>query len=215
MTLSATAFIEKNKLATNYTWLILMDITLPDTSVIRICGNSENVTWPVSGGNVYTAFPFDIAEIGDTSKGEVPSVNIKISNVTRSMEPYLDTYDGMIGSTVKLYVVNSKNVTTPSLGAGVNNANPEVELEYEIISSGSDSMWATFTIGAANPFNKRFPRNRIMRNLCRYKAFKGDQCQYVGAQTSCDRTLDTCRNTMLNEEHFGGFPGVGSRGVYV
>ncbi len=126
----------------------------------------------------------------------------------------MDTYDGMIESAVKIYVVNSKNVTT-TLDAGVDNPNPEIELDYEVISSGSDSLWATFTIGAANPFNKRFPRNKIMRNQCRYKDFKGLLCKYAGGQTSCDRTLYTCRNTMLNSANFGGYPGVGSKGIYV
>ena len=216
MTLSATAFIEKNRLASPNAWLVLAKVVMPDDTEFRIVANNENVTWPVTAGDLYTAFPFDIDEIGDGSKGEVPSVALKISNVTRFLIPYLEDQDGLVDSVVTIYVVNSLNVT---LGAdrvvGVNNNDPEIELEYDIINSSFDAKWVTFTLGASNPWNKRFPRNKVYKNICRYNDFKGDRCQYAGAETSCDRSLDTCRNTMNNSEHFGGFPGVGTKGEYV
>jgi len=216
MTLSATAFIEKNRLASPNAWLVLVRVVMPDDTVFRVCANNENVTWPVTAGDIYTAFPFDLDEIGDSSKGEVPSVALKVSNVTRFLVPYLEDQDGLVDSVVTIYVVNSLNVT---LGAdrvvGVNNNDPEIELEYDVINSSFDAQWVTFTLGATNPWNKRFPRNKVHKNICRYYDFKGDKCQYVGAQTSCDRSLYTCRNTMDNSEHFGGFPGVGTKGEYV
>jgi len=216
MTLSATAFIEKNRLASPNAWLVLAKVVMPDDTEFRIVANNENVTWPVTAGDLYTAFPFDIDEIGDGSKGEVPSVALKISNVTRFLVPYLEDQDGLVDSVVTIYVVNSLNVT---LGAdrviGVNNNDPEIELEYDVINSAFDAQWVTFTLGAANPWNKRFPRNKVYKNICRYYDFKGDRCQYGGAETSCDRSLYTCRNTMENSDHFGGFPGVGTKGEYV
>ena len=215
MTLSAGAYIEKNKLSSTNAWLVLLKITMPNTTVIRIVANSENVTWPVTAGNIFTAFPFQLAEIGDTSKGEIPSISLKVSNAARILEPYLEAQDGLVDSTVNIYVVNSINVTTDSLGVGINNANPEIELEYEIISSFADIMWVNFTLGAMNPWNKRFPRNKVYKNICRYNDFKGDRCKYADTQTSCDRSLYTCRTVMLNSENFGGFPGVGTKGTYV
>jgi lambda family phage minor tail protein L len=215
MTLSAGAYIEKNKLSSTNAWLVLLKITMPNTTVIRIVANSENVTWPVTAGNIFTAFPFQLDEIGDTSKGEVPSVSLKVSNAARILEPYLEAQDGLVDSTVNIYVVNSINVTTDALGAGVNNNSPEIELEYEIINSSADIMWVDFTLGSMNPWNKRFPRNKVYKNICRYNDFKGDRCKYAGAQTSCDRSLYTCRTVMLNSDNFGGFPGVGTKGTYV
>ena len=215
MSLSAVAYLEKNKVASTKAWLVLIEVTMPDTTVFRVCANSENVTWPVTSGDLYTAFPFEIDEIGDSSKGEVPSVGLRVSNVARILEPYLEDQDGLIDSVVVIRVVNSTHVTTPSQGSGVNNNTPEVELEYEIIDSNADSMWVNFTLGAMNPFNRRFPRSKVWKNICRYKHFKGDRCQYAGAETSCDRSLDTCRNTMNNSINFGNCPGVGTKGIYV
>jgi len=215
MTLSPGAYLEKNKLSTSKVWLVLLEITMPDTTVIRICSNSESVTWPVTAGDIYTGFPFELGEIGDTTKGEVPSLEIRVSNVMRILEPYLETQAGLVDSDVVIRIVNSINVTTPSLGAGVNNNNPEIELEYLIMNSHTDSQWVYFTLGASNPWNKRFPRNKVNKNFCRYKVFKGSRCQYAGAQIVCDRSLYVCRNTMLNSINFGGCPGVGTKGTYV
>ena len=215
MSLSATAFLEKNKLSTTKAWIILVQLTMPDTTVLRVCMNNENVTWPVTAGDLYTAFPFDIDETMDDSKGEVPSITLKVSNVTRILEPYLETQEGLVDSEVEIYVVNSTKVTTPSQGAGVNNNNPEIELNFDVLSSNADAQWVYFILGAMNPWNKRFPRNKVYKNICRYYDFGGDRCQYAGAETTCDRSLDTCRNTMDNSINFGGFPGVGTTGEYV
>jgi len=222
MTLSAVAYLEKNKMASSKAWLILLAITFPSSYVLRVVANNEDVTWPVTAGNLYTAFPFELDDIGDSSKGEVPSVGLKVSNVSRVLEPYLENEDGLIDSTVKIYVVNSTHVTTPSKGTGINNDSPEIELDFEITDSTADEQWVTFTLGAMNPFNRRFPRSKVWKNVCRYtgttgsvNGFKGSRCQYAGAQTTCDRTLYTCRTVMLNSINFGGFPGVGTKGVYV
>ena len=39
---------------------------------------------------------------------------------------------------------------------------------------------------------------------CRWKVFKGDECQYAGAESWCDRTYARC-NALGNTNNFGGF----------
>ena len=237
MTLSAGAYLEKNKLTSTGAWLVLLKIKSVAGTIMRFVKNTENVIWPATlgfdtwgalntwgdvdtwgnyeGYNTYVAFPFEFDEIGDTSKGEVPQVTIRVSNISRVMESYMEEQDGMVNAEVTLRIVHTTNVTTDTLGTGTNNPDPEIELQFDVLDSSVDNRWATFILGANNPFRMRFPRNRVMRNFCRYKDFKGARCQYTGVETSCDRSLYTCRNTMNNSEHFGGAPGVGSRGVYV
>jgi len=220
MALSATAFLEKNKLASAGNWLVLLKLTLVDDSIIRICRNSEDAIWPVTDGDTWTAFPFELDEIGDSSKGEVPQFTVKIANASRAMQAYNEAYSGLVDSDVQIQVVHSTNVTTATLGAGVNNPDPEIDLYYKIVASHSDNLWASYTLGATNPYKMRFPRGRVMKHFCRYKDFKGDRCQYDGADTSCDRTMATCRlkinlDALSNIKNFGGAPGVGSTGIYV
>lgn len=220
MTLSAGAYVEKNKLATSNVWLVLLDITVPGLgSDLKIVSNSEDVYWPgtESPDNLYTAIPFELGEIGDDSKGEVPSVTLRVSNHARWCETYLDNYDGMVDSNVEIRVVNSINVLTPTISSCTYLETPEILLYYDIVGSSSNSQWGTFTLGASNPFNKRFPRNKIYRNICRYRWFPdvGGRCNYPGTATTCNRSLDQCRNDRDNAERFGGCPGVASKGIFV
>ena len=98
---------------------------------------------------------------------------------------------------VSIFVLNSKNLA---------DTNPAVEHVFELIQPKSSARWVTFTLGAANPFNRRVPRNKIRRNFCRFE-FKGTRCGYRGGATKCNRSLANCR-ALGNSERFGGFPGV-------
>ncbi len=208
MTLSSIAIEEKNKLATDSVWLVALKITIPGlTDSVRLVRNNENITWQ---GETWVAFPFEVEEIGDDLKGEVPQVNIKVSNVSRAMDSYISTYDtycknnGYSDIDVVLYVVNSKNLA---------DSTPEAEYEFILKSPATDSRWATFILGASNPFRRRFPQGRILKNNCRF-IFKDLRCQYDGAETLCSKTLARCRE-LSNSENFGGFPGVGYGGIII
>jgi lambda family phage minor tail protein L len=204
LTLSTAAILEKNKLANTGAWLVLLQITLPDDTVLRVCSNTEDVTWPSSGGDLYVAFPFELDEIGENSKGERPQVEVRVGNVTRQIQLYMEQASGGVGSTVVLRVVHS---------AHLDLTDAEVELTFTCINAWADSQWAHFVLGASAPWEKRWPRNRILKTFCRYRHFKGDRCGYTGTETTCDRTLTQCRE-YGNSERFGGCPGAGRRSVY-
>lgn len=210
--LSSVAIEEKNKIARDSLFAICLMITIPGVgSPIRIVRDNQDLTWD---GNSWAAFPFELDEIGDTDKGEVPQVALRVSNASRAMEAYIDAYDAWIKNngytpiTVNIYVVNTKAVTAnPTI-------DPEVEHVFELINPSCGPQWVTFTLGAANPFNRRFPWPRMYRNICRYRHFKGTRCGYAGAETTCDKTLTRCRE-LGNSARFGGFPGMGAGGLTV
>ena len=211
LTLSAIAIEEKNKLAADSVFLVCLEITIPGVvEPVRVVRNNENLAWK---GETWVAFPFEIDEIGDNAKGEVPQVNIRVSNVSRVMEAYLQDYDaycktnGFSPITVAICVVNTRAV------AADGNCDPEVEHLFDLKSPRTDSIWATFLLGASNPFTRRFPQGRILKNFCRHK-FKGNRCGYSGAETVCDRSLARCRE-LANSSRFGAFPGVGYGGLSV
>lgn len=54
----------------------------------------------------------------------------------------------------------------------------------------------------------KWDRSTLYRHStsCRWKKFKGVDCIYAGGQSACDRTYNTCKNTMNNSDEFGGFP---------
>lgn len=215
--LSSIAIEEKNKLATDSVFLVALKMTIPGVAdPIRIVNNNENITWKYDGytDGTWVAFPFTIEEITE-STGEVPRVDIKVSNVSRAMDVYLAQYDAYIKAngyspvTVNIYVINTKVI------AGDDDAAPEVEHIFELKQPKADSMWATFTLGAMNPYNRRFPQNRILKNHCRFR-FKGSdgRCGYAGVETTCNHTLARCRE-LSNSIRFGGAPGVGASGFEI
>ena len=204
--LSSVAIQEKNKLATDSVWLLALEISIPGLGIpVRVVRNNEDVNWR---GFTWQAFPFELNEIGDDSKGVVPQVEVRVSNVSRAMESYIQNYDsycktnGFTPITVSIFVLNSKNLA---------NATPEVEHLFELKQPKTNPTWVTFVLAASNPYNKRYPQDRILKNHCRF-IFKSVLCGYTGASTSCDKTLSTCRS-LSNSARYGGFPGAGSGGL--
>lgn len=210
-TLSTTAIAEKNKLATTSVFLILAKVTIPGVvTPVRVAANNESVSWD---GETWLPVPFELDEIGEESKGEVPQVVLRIGNAARTMEQYVQAYDtycktnGYASIEVEIYVVNSLNL---------GSATPETTHQFELKQPKTDASWVYFVLGAPNPFNRRAPLARVLRNHCRW-IFKSTECGYTGASTSCNKTITACR-AMAGGSHttrFGGFPGVGNRGVRV
>jgi lambda family phage minor tail protein L len=210
--LSSVTIEEKNKLATDSVFLIALSIIVPGLSdPLRVIRTDSDVVW---AGETWIAFPFEIEEVSDQSKGEVPQVVVRISNADRAIEAFIQDYDtyvktyGFSPMGVYIYIVNSKAIALDPY------CDPEVEHYFELKQPKITSKWVSFTLGASNPFMRRFPASRVLKNTCRYRVFKGDRCGYVGAETSCNRTLVQCR-LYNNSGRFGGFPGVGQGGVIV
>jgi len=210
-TLSSIAIEEKNKLATDSIFLPCLEITIPGLDdPIRVVRDNQDLTWKTY---TWVAFPFEIDEIGDTSKGEIPQIDIRVANISRAMESYLQAYDsycktnGYTPITVNIYVVNTKAILADG------NCDPEVEHSFVLKQPKTNAEWATFTLGATNTYTIRVPQGRLLKNTCRYK-FKDARCGYAGEEVACDKTLVACRS-YNNSDRFGGFPGVGTGGILI
>jgi len=176
--------LEKNKASSPYAWLILLEITLNDDAgtVLRFVRNTEDITFGSGsgGGDVYTAFPFEIEPTDNKAKGQIPTVTLRVSNITNLLEPYLEDLDGAIGSTVKITVINSNRLSDDY---------SELELTYDVIACNSTAQWVTFTLGAPNPLRQRFPLTKYLALHCRYRYNDvedkdGPRCQYAGKEIS-------------------------------
>lgn len=192
--LPANLILEKNKLASTGAWLLLLDVNLPDTSVLRLARNTDNVTF---GGNTYTAFPFEIEASNEGSQGEIPTVTLRLSNVTRNLQGYLEAQGGAVGASVVLTVVSS-------LYLAENYS--ELQLTYDVLAATADAQWVVFTLGAAFPQRRRFPLLRAIAHHCAW-TYKGRECNYGGGLTACKRTLADCQ-AHANAARFGGRPGL-------
>jgi phage-related protein len=200
--LSTIAIEEKNKLANpDSIFLLAMEIEIPGLEIpVRVVANTENITWR---DHEWVAFPFDIDEITETDSGEVPRVDVRVGNVSREMEYYIHEYDryckenGFSPVICKLFVLNTLNLESQD---------PERELVYELVQPRTDPQWVTFTLGASNPFNLRYPRRRMIPT-CEWR-FKGETCGYDGVAENCNKTFANCKE-LDNASRFGGFYATG------
>lgn len=193
-TLSTAALIEKNKIATDSAWLILLEVTIGAT-ILKLTSNNEDLLW---NGDTWQAFPFELDTVGETGKGEIPAITVKVSNVTGEVQRLLEANDGANGVPVVIRVINTDVTTTT----------PELELSFVVESSTHDEQWITFRLTGANCLTRRVPRRRYLKNFCPF-AYGGIEC---GVSTATMVTYPTCNRTSANcaergnYTRFGGFP---------
>jgi len=207
MDLSPTVVAEKNKRANaDSVFLYAVEITIPGTDEpARVVLNTEDITWQ---GNVFKAVEFSIEGLQATSTGEVPQVALKVSNVNRVFERYVQEYDaycklnGYTPIEFSIYELNT---------ADLGNPNPCVEHIFTLKEPSTDANWATFIISASNPALRRAPFNLVKKDWCTH-FFKGPRCGYSGTATTCNKHLITCRS-LGNSTRFGGAPGAGKSGL--
>ena len=200
--MDTSLLLEKNKLHSTIPWLILLEVTIPSTpaTTIYLVRNTDDI---IFNSQTYTAFPFELEATKQVSKGEIPSLAVKFSNVGRSIQTYLEDYDGLVGQSITIRIVAQPTGSASYLEAR--------SWTYDILGTTADAMWVTFTIGAPNPLSKRFPLHRYIANHCNWK-FKSVECAYSGEDTTCERTLAACQ-AKSNSGRFGGYPGMGSGDV--
>jgi phage-related protein len=202
--LSASAILEKNKIAGDSVWLVLLEVVIPNAPVIRIVRNNENITW---NGQTWIAFPFELDDVQETDKGEIPSITVKASNVTREIQGYVEDANGGIGSTVSIMVVNSKHLAETT---------PNVRLDFSVTGVNYDAQWISFSLGGNQAISRRVPTRRYLKNWCPF-AYGGIECGVAAATQAtyptCDKSLVQCR-VRANSARFGGFQGIPQGGFY-
>lgn len=205
LNLSAAAIIEKNRLSSEGAWLVLLEIEVPGVAEhIRIARNTEAVNW---NSYAWEAFPFDIDPIADSGDGEIQSLTIRVSNVTRIVQAYLEESGGGVGAVVTVRVVHSQHLALTEA---------EVEEEFSVTGTSCDDAWVYFTLGPSYPVYARRPERRYLKNFCPFE-YGGIECA-VGADTrgvypNCAKTLVACRQRG-NAVRFGGEPSIPG-GFYV
>ncbi len=172
-TLPENLILEKNKTATQSAWLVLLDITLNDEAETKfhLVRNTISISYK---GTAYEAFPFELAPTVLDNKGAIPYVELKISNVTRLLQPYLLQLSGAVGASVLVTVVNSEHLDTIT---------PDLEMEFVITATQTTKEYVIFRLGASNPLQQRFPLHTYLGLHCRWQ-FRSVECGYSGAAIS-------------------------------
>lgn len=205
--LSLAAQKDKGKLSSADPWLMLLDIIWSGQHV-RVARNTDAVQFDAGDGNglqSYQAFNFDLT-VERNSNGQLPSIQVKASNVLGLLQGFIEEYAGAVGATCNIYFVNTAHA------AGEAN----IALTTLITRTQVTQDTVTFTLGAPKPQQQLFPRYLYRADFCMW-TYKGTQCGYTGTLPNCDLTYngpDGCV-AHANQQRFGAFPGIGTNGASI
>ena len=175
---------EKNKLSTINPWLVLYELQISDIERIYLVNNEEEVTF---ASQSYKPFPIAFEVIEETISGDLPALNITVSNITREIQSVLEHRGGLLEKTVILRIVNSAHLDSTA------NA---IEQTFTIQSVTANRDAVTFRLAQLPFFNLEWPHQNYSRTRCRFQ-FKGKGCKWgnplpAGVQdsTTCDKTIN-------------------------
>jgi len=163
-TLDSAIITAKNALSVDAPWVILIELTLKDTTVIRMARERDDVRYD---GEDYTALPMAFGTVNQSSDGRLPSLTMKVGNPSRVLEPYLHTTDGLSGCAVTMLLIYDP-------------ASPVLADQWRFIINkiASDEDWLDVELGSLNLYQKRIPRDRYIPGFCRH-VFRGAVCQFA------------------------------------
>ncbi len=203
LNLSVGGIFEKSQLSSDGVWLLLVEVAIPDSDEpMRLVRNNEDIIW---NGHTWTAFNFKLGDITEDNKGRPQSVPLQISNITQTVQAYIEENNGLTSTTVTLRIVHSQHLE---------NASPELEEIFTVQSTTCDSKWITFDLGCEITVRRRFPPRRVLKNFCAWRdRYQGIECGYNGPMPECDGTLQSCRDRK-NGARYGGEPSIPEGGLY-
>jgi phage-related protein len=198
--LSVESVIDKNKIASNVAWVILLDIFLVDPNTrqvvetLRIARNDESILF---AGELYQAGNFNI-EINQ-QQNQTPSVSVTARDQTGYIESRMEAMAGGVLSEVQMTVVNTNRLDKPA----------EMQERFQIISSSAKDSVVTFQLGSENPLAVQFPKHRQWQDRCAWR-FRGYGCGYSGSATVCDYTKNGPNGCAAkgNTVNFRALPGL-------
>ena len=129
----------KNAFGQDSPWLPLLELTLPapDNTVFRVVPNNEDIVFQ---GNTYTAFPVQIELPKESSKGDIPTIKMMMSNLTGVLQSHLEALNGGIGSTIVLTIVNAAHLAEDYA---------ELTLNFDVLSVECNASWIVLTCGTS------------------------------------------------------------------
>ena len=199
----------KNALATGsrLVWLYEIEVPTSTPTRYRFCTQMEPVTFR---GNEYSPFPITHETMKEGADGDLPTLALTVSNVSREIGGTLESYNGLVGQRVKVMLVlmTENQETSPQ-----DPLKAILEWDFKITSMAATAEGASAQLGDISLYQVFMPASRISKRYCRFQ-YKDDGCGYVGSLPTCDKSLDgpmgctAHKDDGLHPQRFGGFPGV-------
>jgi len=168
---------------------------------LYLAGYDEDVIY---NGVTYTRFPITHEFIGENNQGQIDQVKVRLANVSRLIQLYLEQYD-FRGRKVIIRTVWADQLADPDA---------YIDDIFYVDNYTADQNNVEFTLTSKfDVLGMDLPARRYARNYCSWK-FKSAECGYMGVELTCDKTKQRCKQ-LNNYQRYGAFPSVPTRRIYI
>ena len=192
---------EKNKEENSPIHLYLIENYDGNSNDLRYTDWPTNVTYK---GQTWISFPISHTNISENASGEIDSLKIIVSNISRLIQSYLESYD-FRKLKVEIYTVFSNHLDDSDAYM--------LDIYYVDNYVVTENDVEFFLTSKFDVLDLELPSRKYSRNHCGWK-FKSLDCGYTGDETTCNKTLARCR-VLGNSTRFGGFPSIPSRRIFI
>ena len=169
---SSSAIIEKNKQNTSSVWIVLLEYQYEGQTPSYLALNNEAVTW---NSKTWQPAIFNFSNIKETKNAEIPSVSLNFYDLTRELIDLVEENNGATGATITRRVVNSDNLA---------ETEPEAEDVFQVTNiTISENYLVNIKLGSENLSDSRCPKNRYLKNNCRF-IFKRASLSFTSGGTT-------------------------------
>lgn len=208
-----------------YPWVWLYDIEVPTTppTRYRLTNYDREVNYGQNSAGVpltYSPFPVVQSAVSQNVEGELPQIQLQVSNESLFVREILEQYDGLIGQPIVIRLVNFLELNNPSAA---------LRFDGQIVACKAGFDRVTWNVSALNLMQSVLPSQRYIRGHCRFR-YGDDRCGYdlnngtlLAAHPTCDKSLMACEErgdteaataglVRLHPGRFGGWPGIPRQG---
>ena len=155
----------KNALATGsrLVWLYEIEVPTNPPTRNRFCNQMEAVTFR---GNKYSPFPITHEKMKEGADGDLPSLSMSVSNVSREIIGPLESYNGLIGQRVKIMLVL---MTENPHMAPQSPLKAILEWDFKITSMAATAEGASAQLGDISLYEVNVPASRMSKRYCRFQ----------------------------------------------
>jgi len=208
--------VEKNLLATGGQWVWLYEAEVPTDppTRYRFVRAQQQITFR---GHIYYPFPIVHTIMRQTESGDLPSITVTVSNVSREIIATLESHGGLIGQPFRILLVNMAALTTDKA---------VIEQDFRMMTMTATDEAVATQLGDISLYETFFPGQRMMRHFCRHQ-YRAAACGYAVSSgdanylATCDKSLDGLNGcqahgdsetaagvAVVHPDRFGGFPGI-------
>jgi len=204
--LSNEVIEEINKIYQEKAWITLLSIKNPQAELIQnLCINTEDV---VFNGEVYLKTNVEIGEIPQATKGNLPTIPLKVQNVDRVMGQIVES-DPDFGSN---WIIGVRAVHEYHLGLTPTLSIDDTIYEELIVKDVQTKHdYVTFNLSMGqNPMKIQFPAQKFNPATCQRvfdNEFTGCKYSTEGKNsnfTFCNKTLENCKERFDEKRELSG-----------